>query len=205
MNMDHRFFQGSNAVLVDTSGERRRLIRKALNELGFEIKSELDGMDSLVAKVQEHKPDTVVIGIDVPDQMTFDALVAINDTAPCPVIMFAEHDTPVIINKVIECGVSAFVVNDFQAVRLSSIISIAKARFDASQALRLELESTREKLAERKVLERAKGILMRNKGMDEEQAFQCLRKSAMDSGKTISAVASNIVEVFNLIESPLTK
>ena len=120
--------------------------------------------------------------------------------APLPVIIFSEQGSPQIIQKIVQAGVSAFIVDDIQPRRLPAIIAIAIARFQAQQGLIRELEATRCKLAERKILDRAKGLLMQQKGISEDEAYRSLRKMAMDRGQPIVQVAETVIDILQLLE-----
>jgi response regulator NasT len=115
--------------------------------------------------------------------------------------MFAEQDTPNIIAKVVESGVNAYVVNDIQAQRFKAIIEVAIARFHAQRRLICELESTKNKLLDRKLIDRAKGILMQQRSLNEDQAFNTIRSMAMDKSISLRDVASNIIDVFALLKN----
>ena len=154
----------------------------------------------MLEKAESHEPDILVVGMDLPDEDTLKHLVALRERYPLPVIVFSEKDTPQMIQKVVSAGVSAFIVDDIQVQRLPSIINIAIARFKEQQGLIKELHQTKTKLAERKVLEKAKGLLMKQKGISEDEAYTSLRKLAMDKGQSIVTVAQSIIDVLSLFE-----
>ncbi len=187
-------------VLVDMDDSRAGLLRRSLIEFELDIVAERRTVSHIDEVVQRFRPDALVLGIDMPDDDTLYTLAELNKTHPCPVVMFAEKDTPQCIQKVVKAGISAFVVDDIQPRRLPSIINIAIARFKAQQLVNEELEAARSKLAERKVLEKAKGLLMSKKGYSEDEAYKNIRKMAMDKGLTMGAVASNVIDVLSLLE-----
>lgn len=193
--------QALKALLVDTSDARGALLNKALRDNDYHIAEHIHDISALVYAVERHQPDFLIMGMDLPDQRVLDALIELKHSHPLPVIVFAEHDTPQIIEQVVKVGISAFIVDDIQAQRFPSIINVAIARFRAQQGLLEELEATKTKLAERKILEKAKGLLMKQKGLTEDEAYSSLRKMAMDKGQPIVAVAENIIDVFQLLET----
>lgn len=191
-----------SVLLVDGNSSRASILRRALKEFGFLVVQQLDVVDALIVNVEQSAAELLVVGIDLPDDATLDALATLHRVNPMPVVMFAEKDTPSIIQKAVKAGISAFIVDDIQPQRLNSIVNVAMARFNETQNLRLELQQTKSKLAERKILERAKGMLMQQKGISEEEAYGCLRKISMDRGLPLAKVAENIIDVLQLFDKP---
>lgn len=189
-------------ILVDADPTRSSLLRQALEVNGYELVARVKEVGQMLASVLAAPPDFVVLGIDTPDQTSIQQLVAIKEQSPLPVIIFSEQGSPQIIQKIVQAGVSAFIVDDIQPRRLPAIIQIAVARFQAQQGLIRELETTRSKLAERKILDRAKGLLMQQKGISEDEAYRSLRKMAMDRGQPIVQVAETVIDVLQLIDGP---
>ncbi|NIB40001.1 ANTAR domain-containing protein [Pseudomaricurvus alkylphenolicus] len=188
-------------LLLDADPERHSVLKRGLLDSGFNLVARLTHSSNLTHEVQLQRPDVLVIGIDEPDSDTLGQLSSMRDQDPRPVVMFAEKEAPRLIETVVKAGVNAFVVNDIQAHRLRPIISIAMARFSENQKLREELEQTKGKLAERRVIDRAKGMLMKHRQLSEDEAYKALRKMAMDKGKTLSAVAESIIDVLSLLET----
>lgn len=193
--------QAKRVLLVDPHKAYASLLRRALEDSGYQVLEVLFEMERLVSRAAYHEPDFLVIGIDIPDKVSINHLVELKDSHPLPVVMFAEKETPQIIEQVVSAGVSAFIVDDVQAQRFRSIINIAVARFQAQQGLIQELEVTKTRLAERKVLEKAKGMLMKQKGYSEDEAYSSLRKTAMDKGQPIAVVAQNLIDVMQMLDS----
>lgn len=187
-------------LLVDPHQAYGSLLNKALLDNGYHVLEILTNMERLVSRTRYHEPDLLVIGIDIPEPKFVEYLVTLKRAWPLPVVMFAEKETPQIIEQIVQAGVSAFIVDDVQPQRFRSIINIAVARFREQQGLIDELEKTRHKLTERKVLEKAKGMLMEQKGLTEDEAYTSLRKMAMDKGQPIARVAQSIVDVMSLLE-----
>lgn len=192
------------ALLVDPLGSRASLLRRALRENAYPIIETVTNVSLMLKKAEEHEPDILVVGMDLPDEDTLQYLVSLRECYPLPVIVFSEKDTPQMIQKVVKAGVSAFIVDDIQVQRLPTIINIAIARFHEQQGLIKELNTTKTKLAERKILEKAKGLLMKQKGLSEDEAYTSLRKLAMDKGQPIVKVAESIIDVFSLFDEDVT-
>lgn len=116
-----------------------------------------------------------------------------------PVVVFAESQGEVDTTVVIDAGVSAYVVDGFKEARIGAVIELAQARYKQVEALRLQLYKSRQALEERKQIDRAKGIIMKQKGCDEQDAYQALRKTAMDQNRRIADVAKNIISLSGLL------
>ncbi|KZY32610.1 MULTISPECIES: ANTAR domain-containing response regulator [unclassified Oleiphilus] len=191
--------QKERALLIDPLDSRAALLRRALRENAYPIIETVTEACLMLAKAEEYQPDILVVGMDLPDEDTLQQLVELRERMPLPVIVFSEKDAPPLVQKVVKAGVSAFIVDDIQPQRLPSIINIAVARFHEQQGLIKELNTAKTKLAERKTLEKAKGLLMKQKGLSEDEAYTSLRKLAMDKGQPIVKVAESIIDVFSLL------
>ncbi|NRB41746.1 MAG: ANTAR domain-containing protein [Pseudomonadales bacterium] len=189
----------TTVLIVDKDSSRASLLNRALKEYGYDVLARLRDGKALLNSPLVHETDVVVIGIDLPDQDTLNDLAILSKIQPRPVVMFAEKDAPEIVQRVIKAGVSAFIIDDIQPQRLESIIQVAQARFEEYQGLRNELQHAKNQLLERKVIDKAKGMIMQQQGMNEDEAYKSLRKLAMDKGQTIARVAQNIIDVLNLI------
>ena len=154
-----------------------------------------------MARTAQLKPDVIVIGINTLDNETLDKLLILKNTCPTTVVIFADHESPETITQSVKSGVNAYVIDDIKPHRISGIITMGYARFIESQRLEAELTKTKLELSNRKVIECAKGILMRQKSLSENQAFQIMRNMSMNKGISIARVATNIIDVFDLIEA----
>ena len=186
-------------ILLDDNHDRRSLLNRSMCEFGFDILSTIVNSNELLATVEKHPCDFLIIGVDLPSKQLLDSLKFIHKHNPKPVIMFAEKDTPQIIQKTVESGVNAYIVDDLQPKRLSTIINVAMARFEQHQNLLQELNDTKDKLEQRKILDKAKGILMQQKNITEQDAYALIRKMAMDKGEKLEKVAQKIIDVFSML------
>ena len=128
-----------------------------------------------------------------------DALRLVSAKTPRPVVMFATDGRREVIRKTVDAGVAAYVVDGWAPARVPAIIEAACARFEAYESLRNELRATQNKLAERKVVEKAKGLVMQQRGLSEEQAYSALRKMAMDQNLTLAEVARRVISIAHLL------
>lgn len=186
-------------MLIDDNRGRAALLQQALRDANYEVVAALHDDADIIRRVQETPVDVILIDLESPDRDTLEYLSTLNRESPKPIVMFAESDDSTIIQAAIKAGVSAYVVDGLSHQRLQPIMKVAIARFREYQAMRAELDKTRNQLAERKVIERAKGILMQQKGMDEANAYHALRKMAMDRNLRLVEVAESVITVTQLL------
>ena len=160
---------------------------------GYRLLARLEGTQDLIGRVRELEPDVVVVSIDSPSRDTIEDMRRTTDLLPRPIALFVDHSDPATIAAAMEAGVSAYVVKGLAQDRVRSVVDVAVAHFNRYHAMREELDRARLSLVERKTVERAKGLLMEQKGLSEEAAYKLLRKLAMDQNKKIGEVAREIV------------
>jgi len=187
-------------LLVDDTPHRASALKAELSKVpGVQVTCTLESPLELMDKVAEHAPDVVLIDTESPSRDVLEQLAAVSGTAPRPVVLFTEDDDDAAIRAALRAGVSAYIVDGIAPGRLDPIMRVAIERFEADQQLRAELSDTKRTLAERKVVERAKGILMQQRGMSEAEAFAALRKLAMEKGARLGDVAQQVVDVSSLL------
>ena len=186
-------------LVVDESPERAELLREALLRAGCEVSASLSSPLALLKTIEELRPDVIVIDTDSPSRDVLEHLVVMSQHTPRPVVMFATDASPQTIREAVRAGVSAYVVDGLDPHRIKSIIDVAVARFQDFQALREELADANQKLSERKLVERAKGLLMKSRNLDEETAYGLLRKLAMDRKLRIGEVAQQLIDAADLL------
>jgi response regulator NasT len=183
-------------LLIDEDPERAALVHKALQSEGHEVISQRPSATGLTAAVARDEPDMVIIDMDLPDRDTLENMSTLNTHAPRPIVFFANQaGDRATIQAAVRAGVSAYVVDGLQPDRVRSIIDTAVARFEAFQSLRDELAQTRSALEERKLIERAKGLICKREGCDENTAYGLLRKSAMDHSVRLAVVARQVIDL----------
>jgi response regulator NasT len=139
------------------------------------------------------KPDVIVIASESPDRDTLESLRDANAHNPRPVVMFVDKSAPGLAEAAVEAGVAAYVVDGLQENRVRPVLEVAMSRFNLMQKLRTDLHKAQADLAARKSIERAKGLLMKERGLSEDEAFRLLRKLAMDTGRPLGAVATDLL------------
>ncbi len=187
-------------LIVDEDPGRSAILEQALNDGGCRVIAKLSSGEQLAAQVQYHQPDVIIIDLDSPDRDTLEQMQCINQEQPRPIVMFAEDDDSQTIHQAIKAGVSAYVADGLEGKRVKPIMEVAIARFREYQALREELARAKDSLEERKLVDRAKALLIKRQGMNEEQAHQALRKLAMDQGKKLGEVARSVIAIMDILD-----
>jgi two-component system, response regulator / RNA-binding antiterminator len=186
-------------LVVDESPARAQVLRDGLRQAGYEVTATLSSAIALLKTIDELKPDVIVIDTESPSRDVLEHLVLMSQHTPRPVVMFATDGAPEKIRDAVRAGVSAYVVDGFDKKRIKTIVDVAVAHFEDFQNLRTQLAQANLKLSERKLVERAKGMLMKARGLDEEAAYALLRKFAMDRKLKIAEVAQQLVDSAELL------
>lgn len=186
-------------MIIDEKAERAATLEAALADAGCDVVAQVILRGDLQQKVNEAQPDVVIVDMECPDRDVLENMSRITRHQPRPIVMFVDRSDSESIRAAVQAGVSAYVVGGLSAERVKPVLEVAIARFNEFQALRQELETARSSLVDRKVIERAKGILMKHRGMAEEDAFRTLRKMAMDRKMRLAAVAREVVAAAELL------
>lgn len=186
-------------MLYDETPERSLFLRMTLERLGHKVVAEIANAGELYAAVRTHSPDAIIIDTDSPSRDTLEHLCLITESCPRPIVMFTQDGKRESIREAVRAGVTAYVVDGLAPERIEPIMETAFAQFEVFQSMQAELAETRSKLTERKLVERAKGILMKEKRISEEEAFRLLRKLAMDRSATLGTVAEQVITVAKLL------
>lgn len=185
-------------ILVDETRSVNEMIEESLEAMGHEVVTQLSPDQDLLSHVKQALPDMLVINVRVPDQNFLQNIAEVNRIHPMPVVLFSEINGQDMVESIIQSGVSAYIVDGLEAGRLEPIINIAMARFSQMQGLRKELADTKQILEERKKIDRAKGILMARRECSEDEAYQVLRKLAMDRNQRMAEVADTVITAADL-------
>lgn len=187
-------------MLVDDSQQEVSPLQESLVSAGYDVVVVSGPTLGLAERVAEFGPDVIIIDTESPTRDVLEHVSVVSARDPRPIVLFTEDRENASIQAALRAGVSAYVVAGMQADRLQPILDVAVARFEREQALREELREAQTKLVERKVIERAKGFLMQQKGVSEDEAFRMLRKLAMDRNARLLDVAQQIVDVAKLLD-----
>lgn len=186
-------------LLVDDGAHRLHLLHDELVRQGHEVVAVIDSALLIHDCVQRLAPDLVIVASDSPTRDTLENLAALSERNPRPVVVFTEDAATAPMQRALRAGVSAYVVAGLQAERIAPVLQVAIARFEHEGALREQLGKAEQQLAGRKVIERAKGILMAEAGIGEDAAYTRLRRLAMDRGKRLAEVAQSVVDAQELL------
>lgn len=187
-------------LIIDPDEARAALVAEGLGEVRPLEVRRAGSFEAVEQDLVAFAPDVIVIACDSPDRDTLESLRDATGANPRPIVMFVDRSAPGLAEAAVEAGVAAYVVDGLSPGRVRPILDVAMRRFELMQKLRGELDKAQADLAARKVIERAKGLLMRERGLDEEQAFQALRKLAMDKGRPLGAVAADLLAFAGLLK-----
>lgn len=174
-------------------------MKEALEASGHQLVGQIHVEQELLPCVERCSPDLLILDIKVPDKHVLLEISAVNRINPLPVVLFSELDLQDLAEQAVDSGVNAYVVDGFEPRRIAPIIKVAMARFSKEQGLRRELAETKQALDDRKMLDKAKGIIMRHRECSEEEAYGVLRKQAMDRNLRIVDVANNVISATALL------
>jgi len=186
-------------MLVDEDPDRAADVRAALVACGCEVISLLATPLEIYDAVKTMSPDVIIIDTESPSRDSLESLAFVSRDRPHPIVMFSGDRSSDTIREAIRAGVSAYVVDGLSEERLQPILQVAVARFAAEQGLKQELADAKIRLADRKDIERAKGILMKQRELTEEEAFQMLRKFAMDRGIKMADAAARVIDMSSMM------
>ena len=185
-------------LLTETASGDERL-RTSLTELGYTIVSEISDAQRLRTEVARSAPDVIIVRAEAPSDLLLENIAAVSASLPRPIVVFARDGAREVIRRAVDCGVAAYVVEGWAPERITPIIEAASARFDAFEAMRQELLNTQARLSDRKVIEKAKGIVMQTRRLNENDAYGALRKMAMDQNLALVEVARRVIAVSQLL------
>jgi response regulator NasT len=186
-------------LLVDDSPERTDILRSALELAGYEVTATLESPLELLRAVDAHLPDIIIIDTESPSRDVLEHVVMVTRDQPRPIVMFSSDGGTDSIREAVRAGVSAYIVDGLAAGRVKGIVDVAVARFEEYQKLVAELAEANLKLSERKVVERAKGILMKSRDMTEDQAYEAMRNMAMNRKKKLAEVARMVIDMADIM------
>jgi response regulator NasT len=186
-------------MLVDDDPARCAAIEASLRALGHEVVAMTPTNADLLAAVSRRQPDVILIEVDAPTRDTLESLSQVHRNLPRPIVLFSNSGEPATIRQAVQAGVTSYVVDGMSPARLKPIMDVAIARFEEFQALKRELEDTKLKLADRRDVEKAKGLLMKRRGLEEDAAYTQLRRMAMARNLKIGDAARAIIAAAELL------
>jgi len=193
--------RSSLAVLViDENRIRASIIEAGLREAGHQLVTVIHDVTGIARRIAEIEPDVIVIDLENPNRDMLENMFQLSRAVKRPIAMFVDRSDQASIEAAVDAGVSAYIVGGLRKERVQNILDLCISRFNAFHRLQDELDRTRSALEERKVIDRAKGILMKAKNLPEETAYAMLRKTAMNENKRIAEVAQSVITAAELFK-----
>lgn len=185
-------------LLVDENSGRSAVVERALLDNGYDVVGRITTEEDIPEIINKIETDVVIYSMESPDDNILDSIQSINILSPKPVVMFADKSDSETISRAVKAGVSACIVDGLSGSRIKPIMDVAIARFREFQALKDELSKTKNDLADRKIIDKAKGVIMQQRDCSEDDAYKALRKLAMDRNEKLVNIAKNVIEVTKL-------
>ncbi|MDR7033491.1 ANTAR domain-containing response regulator [Mesorhizobium sp. BE184] len=186
-------------LVIDENRIRAAIIEAGLREAGHERVTLIHDIAGIAARIAEIEPDVIVIDLENPNRDMLENMFQLSRVVKRPIAMFVDRSDASSIEAAVDAGVSAYVVDGLRKERVKPILDMAISRFRAFSRLAQELEEARSELQGRKVIDRAKGILMRSRGISEHEAYALLRKTAMNQNRKIADIAQSLVTAAGLL------
>jgi response regulator NasT len=180
-------------LIVDQSAERAAVLEDGFREAGYHDVIVVREVQQLLKRIVGINPDVIFIDLENPNRDVLEDMFQVSRSVPRPIAMFVDHSDTATIERAIDAGVATYVVDGLRKQRVKPILDTTISRFNAFKRLRDDLDSARQALEERKLVERAKGILMIEGGISEADAYEMLRTSAMRENRRLAAVAQLVI------------
>ncbi len=176
-------------LIVDDHAPSRAAVAEAVGSQGGVVVDNGSRVEDAVRLVGKHRPDVLLLAVGLPDGDGVEAARDVMATLPCPIVLLTSHADPDVAARAVDAGVLGFLVKPLRSAELGPALDVAVTRFSELEAVREEIEVLRQKLESRKLVDRAKGLLMTRLGLSEPEAFRRIQKTAMDTRKTMADVA----------------
>ncbi len=187
-------------LVIDENTLRASIIEAGLHEAGHRNVTVIHEVLGVARRIESLMPDVIVISLENPNRDMLESMFQLSRSVKRPIAMFVDRSEQGMIEAAVEAGVSAYVVDGLRQERVKPILDMAISRFNAYSRLARELEEARSELENRKLVERAKGILMKSKGIGEDEAYRLLRSTAMKQNRKIAEIAQSLVLAAGLLE-----
>lgn len=186
-------------LIVDQNVTRASILEAGLREAGYRDVTVQRDMQYLMRRILDVDPDAIFIDLENPNRDVLEQMFQVSRSVQRPIAMFVDRSDTDMIEAAVQAGVGAYVVDGLKKERVKAVLDMAVSRFNAFKKLQAELANARQALDERKLIERAKGILVRERGLSEEAAYALLRKTAMNENRRLSEVAQSVVTAARLL------
>ena len=186
-------------AIVDDSPARAEVLAAGLREAGISDIHLIKERFQLLRKLSDIAPDVVLIDLESPSRDVLDEMFAVSRAVARPIAMFVDQSDAAMMEAAIDAGVSAYVVDGLRKERIKAVLDLSIARFNAFARLQNEVKAAKSELADRKVIDRAKGIVMRQRQLSEDAAYALLRTAAMQQGRKLADIASSLITAETLL------
>lgn len=188
-----------SVAVIDENSVRAAILLEGLQAAGVGTVTVISERNFLLRRVAELNPDVVIIDLENPSRDVLEQMFQVSRVVQRPVAMFVDQSDSASIQASVDAGVSAYIVDGLKKERIKHILDVAISRFNAFSRLQGELERTKSALEERKIIDRAKGFLMKAKGLTEEDAYALLRRAAMNEKKKIVEIAQSVITAAEML------
>ena len=186
-------------LVIDEDPVRAAILKEGLGDAGHTCVEWIADTANLHMRISALDPDVVLIDLENPNRDVLEQMFQVSREVKRPIAMFVDQSDSSMITASVDAGVSAYIVDGLKKERIKPILDMTISRFNAFTRLQRELDDTKSQLEERKIIDRAKGILMTQKGINEEQAYTLLRRNAMNQKKKIAEIAASVVSAADLL------
>jgi len=188
-------------LIIDENRIRAAVIEEGLREAGHGEVATIHDMTGIARRIAEIEPDVIVIDLENPNRDMLESMFQLTRAVKRPIAMFVDRTDSASTEAAIEAGVSAYVVDGLRKERIKPILDMAISRFNAFSRMARELEEARSELENRKLIDRAKGLLMKSRGLSEQEAYALLRRTAMNQNRKIAEIAQSLITAADLLGS----
>jgi len=189
-------------LIIDENRLRASVIEAGLRDAGYTNLTVVHDVAGIARRIEDIAPDVIVISLENPNRDMLESIFQLSRAVQRPIAMFVDRSDQAAIEAAVEAGVSAYVVDGLKRERVKPILDMAISRFNAFSRMTRELQEARSELENRKLIDRAKGILMATRGLSEADAYALLRKTAMNQNRKISEIAESLVTASGLLAPP---
>ncbi len=186
-------------LIIDENRIRASIIEEGLREAGYARVAVIHDVNEVARTIQHTRPDVVFIDLENPKRDTLEHFFSLSRAIQRPIAMFVDRSDTGMIEKAVEAGVSAYVVDGLKKERVKPILDMAISRFNAFSRLTRELEEARSALEERKIIDQAKAILIETRGLSEPEAYALLRSTAMNQNRRLVEIAQSLITAASLL------
>ncbi len=187
-------------LIIDENSIRASILEEGLREAGYEKVSRIGEMTNLLMQVVEVDPEVILIDLGNPNRDVLEQMFQVSRSVQRPIAMFVDQSDSAMIEAAVDAGVSSYIVDGLRKDRVKPIIDVTISRFNAFARLESELRKTKRALENRKIIDRAKGVLMKHKGLSEGDAYALMRRTAMNNKIRIADVARSVVTAIEVLE-----